>query len=163
MVRTIVISFVLLACQLLSACGVYSFNKGGSSEYEALAIERFENSTAEYELADRITDLVIDAFISDGTFQIVPRSAADAILVGSLTGYRTQEYKYDQSDNVESFRLVMDFQIVLKNPKDDSDIWSELITKEAVYDVVDQDEQDAQVEAISRLIDQIITRTTKSW
>ena len=152
------------AISLLGAgCGVYTFNPAGKSEIQAIAIERFDNRTAEYDLADRMTDLVIDAFISDGTMKVVSIDNADAVLVGVLTRYDRKPYKYDENDQVESYSVTMDFDVVLINPRDDSEIWREKMIQEGVYSVESETEQEGQEKAVDRLVESIVNRTTKSW
>lgn len=155
---------------LLSAgCGVYTFNPKGKSSIKSLAIERFENQTPEYGLADQMTDVVIDAFIADGNMKVVSLENADAVLSGVLTRYERKPYEYDQNDVVESYYVDMDFEITLKNPRDDSEIWKEKMTQRGVYAVDGEmeegarTEEDARREAIELLVEAVINKTTKSW
>ncbi len=152
-----------LSLLLVGGCGVYSFTPGGKSSLKAISVERFENNTAEHALADRMTDLVMDAFIRDGKMKIVTPGNAEAILTGTLTTYRRTQYEWDENDQVTSYSVVMTFQIALKNPDGETDIWSAPISQEATYDVDTETEEDAQEEAIDRLIDDIINRTISPW
>ena len=61
-----------------SGCGIYSFSPGGKSSIKTIAVTQFENKTIEYGLSSRMTDLVIEAFISDGNLKVVSQSEADA-------------------------------------------------------------------------------------
>ncbi len=151
-----------LALLFLSGC--YTFNPAGKSSVQAIAVERFENKTTEYELADRMTDLVIDAFLADGTMKVVSMENADAVLVGTLTGYVRKPFEYDENGVVKSYSVTMNFDITLKNPRDnDSEIWREIMEQEGVYSVDNETEQDGQNKAVNRLIVDIINKTTKSW
>ncbi len=167
MVKAVVNRFILTALGVVSflgaGCGVYTFNPAGKSEIQAIAVERFDNRTAEYDLADRMTDLVIDAFISDGTMKVVSIDNADAVLVGVLTRYDRKPYKYLEDEVVESYSVTMGFDVVLKNPRDDSEIWRETLIQEGVYSVEAETEQDGQGKAVERLVESIVNRTTKSW
>jgi hypothetical protein len=167
MVKELVNRFVLTALSAISlysaGCGVYTFTQAGKSEIQAIAVERFDNRTAEHDLADRMTDLVIDAFIADGTMKVVSIDNADAVLVGVLTRYDRKPYKYLENDVVESYSVTMDFDVVLKNPRDDSEIWRERLIQEGVYSVEAETEQDGQGRAVERLVESIVNRTTKSW
>jgi len=57
--------------------------------------------------------------------------------------------------------VTMDFEIVLRNPKDNSDLWKERMSQIGVYEAGTQTEEDAQREALGRLVDAIVNRTTK--
>jgi hypothetical protein len=163
MVKTVGRLAILLALSALAGCGVYTFNPSGQSDFETMAVQRFQNETAELELADRITDLVIDALIADGTFDVVPENQAEVVLTGTLTNYERKAFEYDQNDNVQSWRVVMDFRITLMDSSDESEILSDLVSQQGVYNVDTETEEDAQEEAVDRLVEQILTRTTKSW
>lgn len=155
---------VLSLTVLILLAGCYTFNPAGKSNIQSIAIERFDNKTTEYDLADRMTDLVIDAFLADGTMKIVSTENADAILVGVLTGYVREPYEYDVEGVVTSYSVTLTFDIVLKNPSDeDSEIWREVMSQEGIYAVDGQTEQDGQNTAVQLLITDIINRTTKSW
>jgi len=144
-------------------CGVYTFNPKGQSEIKSITVERFENRTTEYELADQMSDLVIDAFIKDGNLRIVSLENADAILNGLLTRYERKPYKYDLNDQVESYEVVMDFDVALKKPATDSEIWKEKMTQRGIYNVADETEEIGRQKAIKLLVEAIINKTTKSW
>jgi len=156
---------LLLLCSFgLAGCAVYTFNPAGKSEIQAIAVQRFDNQTTEYELADRLTDLVIDAFLKDGTFKVVSAENADAALSGVLTRYDRKPYEYDENDVVLSYSVTLTFDVTLTNPRDnDAELWRETMVQEGVYQVDGQTEQDGQNEAVQRLITTIINRTTKSW
>lgn len=157
------LSAVLLSAALLTGCAPYTFNPSGKSEIKSLAIERFENDTDQYELTDRMTDVVIDAFLSDGNLKVLPRDNADAILTGTLKNYTRAPADYDENDEVISYSVKMTFDIALRKRGADSDMWEQLMTQEGIYTVATQTEQDAQNEAISLLVQDIINKTTKSW
>jgi len=144
-------------------CGVYTFNPKGKATLSSLSVQRFENRTPEYGLTDRITDDIIDAFIADGTFKILPSDAAESLLEGVLVRYQRKPYTYDQSDQVLEYKVEMDFEITLKKSDDDSQIWSERLNQIAIYDVVEETEEDAQQKVILLLIEDIINKTTRSW
>ena len=152
-----------LCLVLFAGCGVYTFNPKGKSEIKTIAVAPFENTTDQYELTDRLTEIVIDAFIADGNMKVVSESKADAVLHGTLTRYERVPHVFDESDQVQQYKVVMAFDIALKKPQDDSDLWKERMTQEGIYDAVEQTEEDGQQLASERLVETIINKTTKSW
>ena len=80
-----------------------------------------------------------------------------------LNRYEKLPFKFDQTDQVEEYKVLLDLQVTLKNPKDDSEIWTEHMTQEGVYNANSETEQDGQQRAGARLVDAILNRTTKSW
>ncbi len=153
---------VLLAV-LAVGCGVYTFNPKGKSSIKSIAVQRFDNQTPEYGLADQMTDLVIDAFISDGNLNVVSVENADAVLTGVLTRYERKPYQYDENDVVTSYSVDMVFEVSLRNPKDDSEIWKETMTQRGIYQVATETEDDGRHRAIQLLVEAVINKTTKSW
>ena len=147
----------------LTSCGVYTFNPQGKSDITSVAVERFDNETPEFGLADRMTDDVIDAFIADGSMKIVSTENADAILIGSLVRYDRRPHEFTPEDEVISYAVTMDFDIILKNSGDGSEIWKERISQQGIYKVDEESEEDGQQAAIGLLVDAIINKTTKSW
>ena len=148
---------------ILSGCAVYTFNPKGKSTIATIGIERFANKTNEYGLEDRMTDQIIDAFIADGSMKVVPSESAEAILTGTLTGYNRKPYNPDENDLVESYAVTMSFDITLKNPVDETEIWTERVSKFGTYNIETETEEVGQLEAITLLIEHIINKTTKSW
>jgi hypothetical protein len=148
---------------LLTGCGVYTFNPRGESSFSSIAVEPFENETSQYGLADQMTEYVIDAFIADGNLKVVSSDVADALLIGKLTFYERQVEKFDENDQVEEYKAVMDFQITLQNPKDQSEMWSEKVRQEGIYEADTETEEDGQRRAGERLVEFVLNRTTKSW
>ncbi|MCP4685375.1 MAG: LptE family protein [bacterium] len=158
---TVVLSAFLL--QAVLGCGVYTFNPKGKSDISTIAVEPFENQTQEYGLTDRLTEVIIDAFISDGNLKIVPLEGADAVLAGTLLKYDRVVEKFDENDQVEEYKIVMAFEITLRNPQDQSEIWKERMTQEGAYNASEQTEEDGQLLAGERLVEAVINKTTKSW
>lgn len=149
---------------LLSAgCGVYSFRPSSKSEIGSLAIERFENKSTELGLTDRMTDLVIDAFIADGSIKIVTHENAETLLKGVLLSYSRRPKTFDVNDQVQEYEVSMIFEITLKNPADGTEIWKENMNQTGIYDVLEETEEIGQDKAIELLVEAIINRTTKSW
>ena len=156
-------SWLIALFALLIGCGVYTFNPRGKSDIKSIAIERFDNKTAEYGIADRMTDLVIDAFMADGNLEIVSADKADAVLTGTLASYDRRPYTYDQNDQVQEYQVVMTFDITLKEPSDESEIWTEKMNQTGLYDILEETEEDAQNKAVGYLVESILNKTTKSW
>ena len=154
---------IVLTAQAVTGCSVYSFNPRGQSDIQTIAIEPFENQTSEYGLADRLTEVIVDAFIADGNLRVVSADGADAVLVGTLTHYERTAEKFDENDQVEEYKIIMDFRIALRNPDDQADIWSEQMRQEGIYNAVEESEEEGQERAGARLVQAVIDKTTKSW
>ncbi len=145
------------------SCGVYTFNPRGSSSIRTIAVQRFENKTDQFGLTDRLTEIVIDAFIADGNIKVVSAEAADAVLVATLTSYSRVAFQFDENDNVQTYKVLLDFDVSLINPSDQSEIWKERMPQEGIYAADSETEEDGQQRAGQRLVESIINKTTKAW
>lgn len=156
---------VLLAMTIgaFSGCGVYTFNPAGKSSIKSIAVLPFENQTDQYELTDRLTEIIVDQFIEDGNLKLLPESSADAVLSGVLTRYSRVANIYTETDEVTEYKVLMDFRVTLTDPKDSKEIWTEQMNQEGVFDAVSETEEDGQNRAGARLVEAILNRTTKSW
>lgn len=158
-----IIILFALATLLFVGCGIYSFSPGGKSSIKTIAVNQFENKTIEAGLSNRMTDLVIDAFISDGNLKVVSEKEADAVLVGTLTSYRREAYTYDESDNVSQYVVKLVIDVSLQKGGTYEELWKEKFYSEGIYSVDSETEDDGQVQAANKLVTDILNRTAKSW
>lgn len=161
MTRRAVLVITVLAVSLLFGC--YSFNPRGQSDLATIAIEPFDNRTPELTLTERLTQLVTDAFIADGSIKVVPSEAAEALLFGTLLRYDRLPQRFDENDQVEQYKVVMVFEVILKGADAETELWKETMTQEGIYDALSESEEIGQTEATRRLVESIINKTTKSW
>ena len=155
--------FLVLAVSQIS-CGVYSFKRtSGASLIETVSIAQFDNETIEPGVADRLTELVIDAIITEGTIDVVGPGAAEAILSGALKSYKRDPFTYDESDRVTQYVVKLRMEITLRKTSNDDEIWSEIFYNEGVYNADDETEEDGQTRAVSLLVTDILNKTSKGW
>ncbi len=157
--------FVFIAVSaLLVGCGIYSFSPGGKSSIKSISVAQFENETIEVGLSSSMTDLVVDAFISDGNLKVVGENSADAILIGTMKNYSRVPFTYDEFDNVENYAVRITFDVILrKGGTEDEEFWHEQFTSDGVFAADSETEEEGQIRAAEQLVVDIINRTTKSW
>ena len=105
MKRLLMLTF-LTAVTGLSGCA-YSFRQKSNAPFKTIGIESFENRTAEYGLTDRLTNIMAEAFINDGTLRVVPADKAEAVLNGTLLRYERQPAQFDITDQVERYKVIL--------------------------------------------------------
>jgi hypothetical protein len=121
-----------------------------------------------------MTDLIVDAFIADGSMKVVSEKEADAVLIGILKSYNREAYTYDESDNVSQYVVKLVFDVILQKGGSEEDIWKETFYSEGYYSTdieadegsqyqVATTEEESQVQAADKLVQDVINRTTKSW
>ncbi len=164
MMKSILSILVCLVLLTGAGCGVYTFNPGGKSSIKTIAVTQFENNTIEVGLSSRLTDLVVDALIADGSMKVVSADNADAILHATLTDYKREAHDYDESDNVTQYIVKINFDVRLEKGNEvDEDFWSEQFYSYGIFSPDSEIEEDGQTNAAEKLVTDIINRTTKSW
>ena len=159
-IKSLICTFLIFTCL---GCSVYTFNPKGKSTISSMAVQLFENSTGEYGLEDRMTQQIIEAFIDEGSIKIVPEGSSEALLKGKLVGYDRQPFDPDETDQVSTYKITMSFEIQLINTADNTDIWNNRISQFGLYNLEEETEEDGQQRAITKLVDDILNLTTKSW
>ena len=152
-----------LCLAAVSGCGVYSFSGAGKAPFETLTVSPFANNTIEYEMGDRLTDAVVDAFIRENLVKIVDPSRAEAVMDGTVVGYRRDPYTYDKEDIVSQYAVKVSVQVKVLKAESEDIIWEKDFYAEGVYNADTETEEDGQARAITLLTTDIVNNTTKSW
>jgi len=163
MKATLYIILIIALSGMIAGCGVYSFSASGKAAFESLHVTQFENRTIEYQLADRLTDAVVDAFIQDNTVTIMEPSQAEAVMNGTMVGYRREPYTYDQQDIVSEYAVKVALQVKVVKSDTEDIIWEKEFFAQGVYDANTETEEDGQQRVVTLLTADIMSFTTKSW
>ncbi len=84
--------FVIMLLSGLVGCSVYSANSGRVDEsIQRVAVEYFENLTAEPDLGVDLSDAITSAIQLDNTLKVVEEGDADIILNGKVMRYALKE------------------------------------------------------------------------
>ncbi len=84
----------IAAAGLFAGCFRYSFSGAVPSHLKTIAVPLLDNQTAEFGIAERITDQIIGEFQRDNTFKIADPGNSDSILKGSLVRVEDTPYTY---------------------------------------------------------------------
>lgn len=152
-----------MTCAAVMAGCAYTFNPKATAPFKTIAVEPFENRTAEYGLADRLNNIVVDAFIKDGSMRIVPADKAEAILRGTFLRYERLVVQFDTTDQVERYKVVLECEVSVRKIANDSTLWTQTMTQEGIYATATESEEIGQRRAGERLVEAIINKTTKAW
>jgi hypothetical protein len=113
--------FLLLAtaCLLLSGCAGYTLGAHKPAHLRKitkLAVPTFENLTLEPRLAVLVTNAVIKQLQNHGSYQIVARSEAEAVLKGKISNINRTQFRSDLNNVLRSSQiqatLVCPFTVV---------------------------------------------------
>lgn len=103
--------FLLLApaCLLFSGCAGYTL--GGQKpahlrKITKLAVPTFENLTLEPRLGVLVTNAVIKQIQNHGSYQIVPRSEAEAVLEGRIQRINRSQFRSDRTNILRTSQIL---------------------------------------------------------
>jgi outer membrane lipopolysaccharide assembly protein LptE/RlpB len=97
---------VAVAAVALGACG-YSFHGTLPSHIHTVAVPIFLNRTSQPGVEAILTSAIVQALATNGRLQVVRTEDADAILNGEVISYSVAPIAFDQSLNLQEYRLVV--------------------------------------------------------
>ncbi len=103
--------FLLLAsgCLLLSGCAGYTLGAHKPEHLRKitkLAVPTFENMTLEPRLASLVTNAVIKQLQNHGSYQIVSKSEAEAVLQGKVSNIARTQFRSDLNNVLRSSQIM---------------------------------------------------------
>jgi outer membrane lipopolysaccharide assembly protein LptE/RlpB len=136
---------------------------------KTIAIPVFENQTTEYSLDREITDAVIRRFVDDNHLRIVDERSANAVIRGKLTDYKNSVFGISPISRAQEYRVTITVSVVFKDLVKNREIWTDTLIKTANYYVQSvpgdsaRTELDGRKQAISKIADEILSRSIESW
>ena len=95
----------------LSSCGFYSLAGSIPPHIKTLTIPLISNETAEFGLAEDITDGLLQRFNEEGILQLTDGDHADSILRGTVKKVSEGPYTYSKTESVSEYRYKIDVAI----------------------------------------------------
>ena len=155
----------LLALLTLLAVSCYSFRGQVAGEIKSIAIPTFENETAEFGIAETITDELIRGFQRDGVLKIAGEDQADAVLLGRILKVEDQPYTALADQTVEEYRFAMTCEVELLNKHTNETAWKQVYPAWAIYPYTGSldSRQQAVIEAVGKLREDLLNRIVGNW
>jgi hypothetical protein len=151
---------------LLQGCGFYSFTGASTGGLKSIAIPTFENQTAEFGLAETISDNLIDRFNQDGSLKVRDPRTADSILYGTITRITDQPAAYTAAGNVEQYKVTIAVHLRFEDRIKGKIVWEDNVSQFGLYpfgsgSTADRDQ--GLSEAMDKLVDDILSKTVSGW
>ena len=159
------IFFSLLVCFI--GCSYYSTSTGMIAGIQTVNIPVAESLTAEFGIADRLSERAEEMYIQDGRLRVVDQDGADAILYLTVQNISDEPFTYSAAEQTEQYRFAMRIKGKLVS------VFSKKTLKE--FDSIEgwatyapssnQDESREQAvdKAIDMVVQEFIDRSTSSW
>ena len=106
LIRAGILSIYLL---VLSGCGVYSFSGSIPPHIKSISIPLFANETAEFGIAEAVTDEVTNVFLEENILKISDQG--DSILRGSIKKVEDKPYTYSEMEEVLEYRYSVGISV----------------------------------------------------
>lgn len=147
----------------LAACSPYSFTGGRTALVKTIAIPQFANDTAEFGLAEALTEGIINGFVEDNQVKVVDASAAEASLSGRVTDYQRKAYTFDETDQVNEYIVEIWVAADLVRKDGSGSVWTQPSIRGFGIYPADSAEALGQTRAIAKITEDIINLTVRSW
>jgi outer membrane lipopolysaccharide assembly protein LptE/RlpB len=167
------ISLRLAAAGAALLCGSCAYTTSTAmlpAHLKTIAIPVFENGTAEHTLDQELTRAVVDRFVQDNHLKVVDERSANAVLRGKITAYRNAVFGFSVTTQAQEYRVTLVVSVTLKDVVKNRELWTdENLTKTVNYFVVDvpgqtaRTELDGRKEAITKIADEILSRSVEGW
>jgi len=93
------------------SCGFYSMAGSIPPHIKSISIPLMENQTAEFGLAESITDGILNQFNEAGILSVTDVDAANSILNGKIIKVTEGPYTYSKQESVSEYRYKIDIKI----------------------------------------------------
>ncbi len=140
------------------------------SHLKTVAVPVFENATSEYTLQQDITDAVLARFVQDNHLRVVDERSADCVVRGKIVGYKNAVFGFSTDNRSQEYRVTITVSVVFKDQVKNRELWrDDNMVKTANYYVTDvpgqtaKTELDGRKDAIAKIADEILTRSTQGW
>lgn len=90
-----------------------------------ISVQPFVNKTAYFGLEDRLTQQVINEFLKDGNYAIVPDSQANGIVVGEIRRYILTPVQYDAAMVPTLYKLDILLKVQFYDKASNTYLWTE--------------------------------------
>jgi Lipopolysaccharide-assembly len=95
------------------------------SHVKKIAVRQFMNKVQYFGLEDKLTLKVIDEFLSDGTYPVVPESKADGVIVGEIRRYILTPIQYNTALVPTVYKLDVLLMVKFYDKATNTYLWEE--------------------------------------
>ncbi len=154
---------------LAAGCGYTASPALLPQHLKTVAIPVFENGTPEAQLEQQLTDAVVQRFVKDNHLKIVDEKSANAVIRGKVTQYKNAVFGFSSTAQANEYRVTVGVQVTFKDLVKNRELWSDLIVKSSNYYVQDvpgqeaKTELDGRKEAITKIADEVLSRSVEGW
>ena len=133
-----------------------------------VAVRPFINRTQVFALEERLTLRVVDEFLKNGFYRVVPEAQADGVLIGMVTRYIMIPLQYDTQMIPTTYRVQVWLNVRFLDKVSDKVLWEEpALVSSYIYSAPTlpggMTEEAAQEQVWDQLARDIVIRTTEGF
>ena len=156
-----------LVALCIGGCAYYSTSGGLLGGIRSIGIPVADNQTAEFAVAERLTERADSLYTENGQLRVVDEESADALLQLNVISIEDRPHTYTRAEQTEQYRFavlveaelvrVEDGEVLLA--LDDLEGWGTYDPAQA-----EEDGRDSAVEqALDMVLEELVDRTTAGW
>ena len=166
---------LLLITILLTGCiWMYSTRPGTIPPHiKSVAIDETKNNTAEFNLGQDFTGILINKMNLDNLLPISDVSVANSIIYTGFTRISDAVYSYDETEIVKEYKLSLNMDFRWYDALNDTDIMKKTLNEYEIYysdsynNTLSSDEQVTRESALEllkdKLADKVLVELTSQW
>ncbi|MEE8340547.1 MAG: LptE family protein [Candidatus Neomarinimicrobiota bacterium] len=178
---------VVLLAVIITGCSYYSMAGSIPPHIKSIAIPLVNNQTAEFGIAESITDNIIEVFNEENILSIVDDINADSILRGTIISLEDAPYTFSAEEAVSEYRISITMDIVWNDVENEVDLLKKRYSGWGAYGLsgdintdgidndgdgkIDEDDDDEFGEprsfatkiAITKIAEDIVNNILTSW
>jgi len=154
----------------VSGCGYTASPALLPPHLKTVAIPVFGNDTPEARIDQEVTTAIITTFVKDNHLKIVDEKSANAVIRGKVTQYKNAVFGFTGSTaESNEYRITVAVEVTFKDLVKNRELWSSEIIKSANYYVQPvpgqppKTELDGRAEVITKIADEILSRSVEAW
>ena len=163
-IKTLYVLYLLFLSVFLN-CNYYSVKGSLPAHLNTVAVPLFENNTAEFGIAEELTDALIVEFTRDASLQIASPEVADVLIKGVISTINERAGAFDQDETVQDIKIYFTVRVTCTDQVKHQEMWSSRITQFGTYDPSEgmDARQAAYEEAYTKIGQEIINKTVSNW
>lgn len=112
---------------------------------------------------------MVQRFVRDNHLKVVDEKSANCVVRGKITQYKNAVFGLTDASTAQQYRVTVAVSVVFKDLVKNRELWTDEIVRTANYYVQDvpgqtaRTEADGRKEAITKIADEILTRSVEGW
>ncbi|GBE30230.1 MAG TPA: hypothetical protein ENH10_00965 [Bacteroidetes bacterium] len=161
--RVLLLLFVLIAG--VSGCGFYSFSGSVPGHLKSIAVPPFENQTAEFGLAEDLTEALVNEFLDDNTFKVFDLRQADAVIYGTILRVVDGPSTFSSDETVQEYKVTVTVRVRYEDLVKGKVVWEETLSTFGIFPAGGglAEREEGVVEAVQKMTEDILNKTVSGW